>query len=51
MNYFYLKAPRCGAMQKEIFESIDSNVYVYLSQKENILFEGESKNAGLEIVL
>lgn len=50
-NSFSLKAPRCGAMQKEIFESIDSNVYVYLSQKENILFEGESKNAGLEIVL
>lgn len=50
-NSFSLKAPRCGAMQKEIFESIDSNVYVCLSQKGNILFEGESKNAGLEIVL
>lgn len=50
-NSFSLKAPRCGAMQKEIFESIDSNIYVCLSQNKNILFEGESKNCGLEIVL
>lgn len=50
-NSFSLKAPRCGAMEKEIFESIDSTVYVCLSKEENILFEGESKNAGLEIVL
>lgn len=48
---FSLKAPRCGAMKKEIFESISANVYVCLSQNKNILFEGESKNAGLEIVL
>lgn len=50
-NSFSLKAPRCGAMEKEIYESINSNIYVCLSQHENILFEGESKNAGLEIVL
>lgn len=50
-NSFSLKAPRCGAMQKEIFESIDSNIYVCLSQNKNILFEGESTNCGLEIVL
>lgn len=50
-NSFSLKAPRCGAMQKEIFESIDSTIYVCLYQKGNILFEEESKNAGLEIVL
>lgn len=48
---FSLKAPRCGAMQKEIFESISANIYVCLSQNNNILFECESKNAGLEIVL
>ena len=50
-NSFSLKAPRCGAMEKEIFESIDSNIYVCLSHNKNILFEGKSTNAGLEIVL
>lgn len=50
-NSFSLKAPRCGCMEKEIFESIDSNIYVCLSQNREILFEGISKNAGLEIVL
>lgn len=50
-NSFSLKAPRCGAMQKEIFESINSTIYVCLYQKGNILFESESKNCGLEIVL
>ena len=50
-NSFSLKAPRCGSMEKEIFESIDSNIYVCLSEKNNILFEGISINAGLEIVL
>lgn len=50
-NSFNLKAPRCGAMDKEIFESIDSNIYICLSQNKDILFEGESTNAGLEIVL
>lgn len=48
---FSLKAPRCGSMNKEIYESINSNIYICLSQNENILFEGESTNAGLEIVL
>lgn len=50
-NSFSLKAPRCGSMEKEIFESINSKIYVCLSQNENILFEGESKDAGIEIVL
>ena len=38
-------------MEKEIFESIDSNIYLCLSDSNNILFEGKSKNSGLEIVL
>lgn len=50
-NSFSLKAPRCGSMEKEIFESIDSNIYVCLSKNVNIIFEGKSTNAGLEIVL
>jgi len=50
-NSFSLKAPRCGSMEKEIFESIDSNLYVCLSKNKEILFDGISKNAGLEIVL
>ena len=48
---FSLKAPRCGSMNKEIYESINSNIYVCLSQNNNVLFEGNSKNCGLEIVL
>lgn len=50
-NSFSLKAPRCGAMQKEIFESINSTIYVCLLKNNNVLFEGNSKNCGLEIVL
>lgn len=50
-NSFSLKAPRCGSMEKEIYESIDSNIYVCLSKNDNILFEDTSKNSGLEIVL
>ena len=37
--------------EKEIYESIDSNIYVCLSKNDNILFEDTSKNSGLEIVL
>lgn len=50
-NSFSLKAPRCGAMEKEIYESIDANIYVCLSKNGSIIFEGKSKNSGLEIVL
>lgn len=51
MNSFSLKAPRCGSMKKEIYESINSDVYICLSQNKNILFKGTGKNSGLEIVL
>ena len=50
-NSFSLKAPRCGSMEKEIYESIDSNIHVSLYQKDVVLFQGESNNSGLEIVL
>lgn len=50
-NSFSLKAPRCGSMEKEIYESINSDIYVCLSKNNTILFEGSSKNSGLEIVL
>lgn len=50
-NTFSLKAPRCGSMEKEIYESINSDIYVCLSKNGTVLFEGNSKNCGLEIVL
>lgn len=49
-NFYSLKAPRCGSMEKEIYESIDSSIYVCLSKNDVILFEGKSNNSGLEIV-
>ncbi len=50
-NSFSLKAPRVGSMNREIFESIDANIMICLSKQDAILFEGKSKNCGLEIVL
>lgn len=50
-NKFSLKAPRCGSMKKEIYETIDTNINLSLSDNKNILFEDESINCGLEIVL
>ena len=50
-NSFSLKAPRAGSMNREIFESIDASITICLSKQDAILFEGKSKNCGLEIVL
>ena len=45
-----LSAPVKGKMEKDIFESIASNITVTLKQGENIIFSDTSKNCGLEIV-
>ncbi len=46
-----LKAPQAGNMQRIIHESIDANIKVTLTDKQNkILLEGLGRNAGLEIV-
>ena len=50
-NSFSLKAPRAGSMNREIFESIDASITICLSKQNTVLFEGNSKNCGLEIVL
>ncbi|SCY31894.1 tocopherol cyclase family protein [Alkaliphilus peptidifermentans] len=46
-----LIAPQKGVMNREILESITSQVHVKLSDKSNnIIFQGEGKNTGLEMV-
>lgn len=45
-----LSAPVKGKMEKDIFESITSNITITLKQGDNIIFSDTSKNCGLEIV-
>ena len=45
-----LSAPVRGKMEKDIFESINSEITVTLTQKDNIIFSDTSTNCGLEIV-
>lgn len=46
-----LKAPKNGMMEREISESISSNVKVVLKNKTGkLIYEGFGKNAGLEVV-
>lgn len=45
-----LSAPVKGKMEKDIIESISSNITVTLKQKKKVLFSDNSKNCGLEIV-
>ena len=45
-----LSAPVKGKMEKDIFESITSNITVTLQKEDNIIFSDTSKNCGLEIV-
>ncbi len=46
-----LKAPMQGQMDRIIFESIDSRLYVALTNKQgHPLFEGTGHNAGLEMI-
>lgn len=45
-----LKAPVKGNMDKDIYESIDSEIKITLKENNNIVFEDTSNNAGLEIV-
>ena len=45
-----LSAPVKGKMEKDIFESITSNINVTLKQDDNIIFSDTSTNCGLEIV-
>lgn len=47
---FMLKAPMNGNMDKEILESIDSNIKITLKKNEQILFSDISSNCGVEIV-
>lgn len=49
-NQYNLKAPRCGIMEKDIYESINSEIFFTLYEGKNILFEGSSINCGIEIV-
>ncbi len=45
-----LKAPKKGAMQGEVSESISAEVFVTLSDNRgNVLYEGKGTHAGLEI--
>jgi tocopherol cyclase len=46
-----LTAPVSGEMSRRIKESIDSEVFLQLfDNKDNILYEGNGKNVGLEII-
>lgn len=45
-----LKAPVKGNMNKDIYESIDSEIKITLMENNTIIFEDISINAGLEIV-
>ena len=45
-----LSAPVKGKMEKNIFESIASNIKITLKQGDNIIFSDTSTNCGLEIV-
>lgn len=46
-----IKSPENGSMIRSLKESVDSVVHVKLTdRKNNILFEGESKRAGMEII-
>jgi len=48
-NSFKLKAPNKGEMNREIFESITSNINIILKENNKIIFCGDSTNAGLEV--
>ena len=50
-NRKFLLAPSKGKMNKEILESISSNVYVELKENNIIIFSDTSINCGLEIVI
>lgn len=50
-NGLSLMAPVKGKMNKEILESISSNIYVELKENNNIVFSDTSINCGLEIVI
>jgi hypothetical protein len=47
-----LKAPKNGMMDRDITESITSNVKVKLYDNKNktVLFEGDGMNTGFEVV-
>lgn len=46
-----LKAPQAGNMQRIIHESIDSNIHVTVTDRQNhILFQGIGRHGGLETV-
>ena len=45
-----LSAPVKGKMDKDIFESITSQITVTLKNGDNVIFSDTSKNCGLEIV-
>lgn len=45
-----LLAPNKGKMEKDIFESITSNITVTLKKDNTIIFSDTSRNCGLEIV-
>ncbi len=47
---YKLSAPVNGEMNKDIFETISANIRVTLKKKDNIIFNDESTNCGLEIV-
>ena len=45
-----LSAPVKGKMQKDIIESINSNITVTLKENNNVIFSDTSNNCGLEVV-
>ncbi len=45
-----LIAPFKGDMNKDILESVTSDIYLNLKREDNIIFDDKSSNCGLEIV-
>lgn len=45
-----LKAPKCGNMNTDIYESINSKITISLKYQDTIIFEDNSLYGGLEIV-
>lgn len=50
-NGLSLAAPVKGKMEKEVFESIDSTLFLTLKKEDQVLFTDSSFHSGLEIVI
>jgi len=45
---FVLSAPKNGLMERKVYESMDSELEIMLSKKDNVIYRGTARNASIE---